>query len=177
VNQRAFPFTPVFIIILSLATSLAAFSDWQSPLRLILALAFLLICPGMAYVPLLRLNNFAVELPVAIALSLGLDTIVAATTLYLHRWQAEPVLVVLAALSLLGAALQLWQTRNRNKAGEVPYRRGQLSMAVEGLSETRMLSSVQRQETASRPRSRPRPRIPAAARRRRTRRGHVRHRA
>ena len=78
-------------------------------MRTLTALAFLLLCPGMALVPLLRLGSLDLVLPVGLAVSLVLDTLVAAASLYLRAWQPGMVLFVLIGIALCGAAIQLWQ--------------------------------------------------------------------
>lgn len=76
-------------------------------LRLGVTLWFLLICPGMAFIPLLRLPSASSEWTLAIALSLALSTLVPEFMLYTVRWSPQASLVLLVSLSLLGAILQL----------------------------------------------------------------------
>jgi uncharacterized membrane protein len=104
-------FWPALIILTSLMTGVFYLADEPSFARSLVALAFLLFCPGMAFVPLLRLRNLNLELPVGLALSLVLDTLVAAITLYLHAWHPDTVLFILIGFTLCGAILQLWQAQ------------------------------------------------------------------
>jgi len=98
---------PVIIVASALGTGLATFRDAAAAARPALSLWFLLICPGMAFVRLLRLNDAIAQLTLAVALSLALDTIVAVAMLYAGFWSPKGILGVVIALSLLGAALQI----------------------------------------------------------------------
>ncbi len=98
---------PVLIILSALGAGLMTFGDTVSTMRRALVLWFLFICPGMAFVRLLRLNDGIAQLTLAIALSLALDTIVAGSMLYAGVWSPKGILSIVIALSLLGAALQI----------------------------------------------------------------------
>ena len=105
-------FLPGLIILTSLLTGGFYLAGEPSLVRTLTALAFLLFCPGMAFVPLLRLRNLDLVLPVGLALSLVLDTLVAAASLYLRAWQPGAVLFILIGCALCGAAIQLWHVHN-----------------------------------------------------------------
>ena len=98
---------PIIIIISALAVGGVTFGDVTSPMRPLLALWFLVACPGMALVRLLQLGETFTELTLAIAVSLALDTIVAGTMLYIGAWSPRWSLLVLIGISLFGAVLQL----------------------------------------------------------------------
>ena len=74
--------------------------------RLPVVLVFLLLGPGMAFVPLLDLGDPVAELTVAVGISLAVDLAVALAMLYAGAWSPPATLVVLAAFALGGAALQ-----------------------------------------------------------------------
>ena len=76
------------------------------PLRPLVVLWFLAVCPGMAVVRLLRLRDGVSELVLAVAVSLSLETLVAAIALYGGRWSPELVLDVVAGIALAGAAAE-----------------------------------------------------------------------
>lgn len=88
-------------------TFVPALSNLSTGLRLCVTLWFLLICPGMAFIPLLRLSNASGEWTLAIAISLALDTLVAEFMLYTERWSPPSILLILICLSLIGLLLQL----------------------------------------------------------------------
>jgi uncharacterized membrane protein len=76
-------------------------------MRPFLALWFLLICPGMALVRFLGIQDSLTELVIAIALSLGLDTAVAMVMLYIGFWSIQLGAVILIGMSTLGAIIQI----------------------------------------------------------------------
>lgn len=75
--------------------------------RPLAAFWFLLVCPGMAFVPLLGIGDRLVALTLGIALSLSLGVLVALGMLGLGVWSATLGLRILIGVSLAGAALQL----------------------------------------------------------------------
>ncbi len=79
----------------------------ESSLRTALAVWFLLACPGLALAPLVGLRDGLGTVTVAIALSIALDTIVAAALVYAGAWSPVAAFVILAAITLAGAARQL----------------------------------------------------------------------
>ncbi len=97
------------------ATALVAgiflIADVGTPVRPIVTLWFLLICPGMAFVRLLRLEDRLAEVTLAIAVSIALDTVVAAGMVYAKVWSPVLGLLVLAGLTLVGTALQVLDRR------------------------------------------------------------------
>lgn len=74
---------------------------------------FLLVCPGMAFVRLLELDNTITELTVALALSLTLDALVAWLLVLGGQWQPRWGLVILMGLTAVGIVLQVRQGRQR----------------------------------------------------------------
>ena len=111
---------PAIIGASALAAGLLALLDVASPLRPLAALWFMAICPGMAFVRLLRLDDPVAEWSLAIALSIALDAIVAAVILYSGVRSFKWGLGVLIVLSLIGTAIQLGVGRARSgRAREV----------------------------------------------------------
>lgn len=97
---------PIIIIASACGVAFGMAGDMPVLLRSMLAFWFLLICPGMAFVPLLQFNERSTELTLAIALSIALDTIVAETMVLARVWSPGWGLAVLIALCLTGAGLQ-----------------------------------------------------------------------
>lgn len=92
---------PAVLLLSTLAVSLAAFLEWQSPFRPLITLWFMAVCPGMA---LLRV--FGLRLPVsgwtlAIAFSLALDSAVGIALLYAGRWSWQTGLIILISITVL----------------------------------------------------------------------------
>ncbi len=103
-----FPWLWQAIIILSaIAAALFTFMFPQTPLRPIVVMWFLFICPGMMLVRFLRLNELVVEWVLALALSLALDAIVSGIVLYAEKWSPVAILGIIIGLSLAGAITQL----------------------------------------------------------------------
>lgn len=75
--------------------------------RTMLAIWFLLACPGLALAPLVRLHDALGTVTVAIALSIAIDTIVASALLYCGAWSPAAAYAILAAITIGGAARQL----------------------------------------------------------------------
>ncbi len=98
---------PGILLLSTAAVLLAAFMGWQSPLRPIITLWFMVVCPGMA---LLRV--FGLRLPVsgwtlAIAFSLALDTAVGIALLYAGKWSWQTGLIILASITVVSALIDL----------------------------------------------------------------------
>lgn len=94
------------VVVAAVAAAGAALAGAPEALRVPLVLGFLLIGPGMAFVPLLDLGDPVAELTVALGVSLALDVAVAMAMLYAGAWSPIAGLLVLAAIALTGAALQ-----------------------------------------------------------------------
>ena len=95
------------LTVLSLAwlAQLVVWLGMSNPLRLICVLAFLLVGPGLAFVPLLRIGGWP-GWTMAVGLSLALDTVVSTAMIYAGIWSPEATLMVLVMLSLIGAVCQ-----------------------------------------------------------------------
>jgi hypothetical protein len=78
----------------------------HSPLRVAVVLWFVLVCPGMAIVRLLRLPDAVAELTLAVAVSLTLATFIAGIGLYSGLWAPGATLAVLIAITIGAAALR-----------------------------------------------------------------------
>jgi uncharacterized membrane protein len=80
---------------------------WHSPVRVVLALAFLLFCPGLALGELLDVREPVQRLALATAASLALETLVGVALLYAGAYSAELAFAIVLALSgaILAAAV------------------------------------------------------------------------
>lgn len=110
--SRAYPQWPVIIALSSILASMLVVADISSPVRSAVVLWFLLSCPGMALVRLLRLQEWVFELTLGIALSIALDTLVAGAMLYGGVWSPRWGVAFLACLSLMGVGLQVAASRD-----------------------------------------------------------------
>ena len=105
-------FWPAIIIISALVVTMTELQDVQYAVRPWLAFGFILVCPGMALVRLLRIEGAVMELILAIAVSLLLAIFVATATVYAGVWSPGASLAILAAISIVGAGLQLLHTQH-----------------------------------------------------------------
>jgi hypothetical protein len=82
-------------------------AGWHSPVRVVLALAFLLFCPGLALAELLDVREPVLQLALATGASLALETLVGVALLYAGVYSAELAFAVVLALSaaILAAAV------------------------------------------------------------------------
>ncbi len=91
-----------------MALSLAIALDVHGPAREVLALWFFLTCPGMAIVGLLDVEDLLGEMVLAIAVSIAIGMLLALAMLVTHSWSPDAATAILLALSVLGAAAQVW---------------------------------------------------------------------
>lgn len=108
---------PMILLLSTLAVCLAAFLDWQSPLRLIIALWFMVVCPGMALVRVFGLRLPVSSWTLAIAFSLAIDSTVGIALLYSGNWSWQTGLIILGSITVAGSILDLLP---RQPAGPQP---------------------------------------------------------
>ena len=102
------PFGWPHVILLSCAAmSALALADPGGPVALAATLWFLLVCPGMALSPLLPRVSGPSRLGLAVALSLAVDTAVAAAMLAAGSFSAAGGLLALEVVCLAGCAAQV----------------------------------------------------------------------
>ena len=97
---------PVVLMLSTLTVSLAAFLDWQSPLRPLITLWFMIICPGMALLRVFRLRLAAAGWTLAIAFSLALDTAIGIALLYSGHWSWQTGLIILVAITFISTLIE-----------------------------------------------------------------------
>ncbi len=98
---------PLVIMLSGLLLGLAVLAGLAGLPRVILTFWFLLVCPGMAIVQLVPVEEGPARWSMAIALSLVLDTLVAETMALARVWSMPAALGVLIVVSLLGSLVQL----------------------------------------------------------------------
>jgi hypothetical protein len=99
-------FWPFILWLSALSIGVVTIGDLDFPLRPLLAFWFLLVCPGMAFVRLLRIKEGFAVWTLAIALSLALDAIVAGAMLYAGFWSPTTGLLILVGITLVGVGIQ-----------------------------------------------------------------------
>ena len=80
--------------------------DLGGPVRYLVVVPFVLVCPGLAWARLLRIGDAADTLGVGIALSIALVTLVAQAMALASWWSPGVGYLVLAALTGAGLALE-----------------------------------------------------------------------
>jgi heme A synthase len=115
---------PAAIAALGLALIALMRTDAYPALRLPAAIGFLLVCPGMALVRLLRIHSPLLEWMLALAVSIALDGLVGSIFIYSETWAPETVVATLllgsVALALVQLVLlKLWPPNTRRKASHV----------------------------------------------------------
>jgi hypothetical protein len=104
---------PVLILLFTGAVGLiilAPTSDTVNtvvPIRPLLLMLFLFVCPGMTVVRFFRVGEAVSELVIGVALSFTVGAFVAGIFLYAHAWSPIYILDVLLGFCLAGAISQL----------------------------------------------------------------------
>jgi hypothetical protein len=93
----------LLIVLFAIAAGIFAFAGTDTQIRSAIVLGFLVICPGMMLVRLIRLREPLFEWVLALALSLAVDAIVAGILLYAGRWSPTSAFVILLGLTVVGA--------------------------------------------------------------------------
>lgn len=102
---------PPVLLFSALLAGVLAFANLDSPLRAVIVLWFMLVCPGLALIRLAHLADPVAELAVGIALSVALASVVAAALLYAGAWSPQAVLGVLIAATVTGVGLDVGRRR------------------------------------------------------------------
>lgn len=105
--SRLFWLWPIVITTSSIGIALVTFSTLASNIRPALAFWFLFVCPGMAFVRLLRIEDHIIELTIAVALSLAIEALLSMIMIYTETWSPDLGLLVLIGLCVIGVILQL----------------------------------------------------------------------
>jgi uncharacterized membrane protein len=103
---------PTLIVASTLATGVLVFGGFDAPLRSIVVLAFLLVCPGLALVRLLRIREPVTEVTLGVALSVALAVVVPGTMLYAGAWSPQLGLALLIAATLAASVHELLRPRS-----------------------------------------------------------------
>jgi hypothetical protein len=107
----------------ALLTAILFAVDTDSGVRAFVVIAFLLIGPGLAIVRLLQIRDSMTEAILAVAASLGLETVVATALLATGYWAPGVALgiVVVVTLVFVGAqaidSRELWPRRDAARLG------------------------------------------------------------
>ena len=94
------------IIVLSAGAAGLVTVGAGGPVRVVVVIWFLLVCPGMTLVRGFRLDEPLLEWVLAVVLSLVVDSIVGGVLLYCGRWSSSSAFAVLIGFSIGGALIQ-----------------------------------------------------------------------
>jgi uncharacterized membrane protein len=94
---------------------------WHSPVRVVLALAFLLFGPGLALAELLEIRDPVQRLAVATGASLALETIVGVALLYAGAYSAGLAFAIVLGLSAGALAAAVVRTARGPVSDDVDY--------------------------------------------------------
>lgn len=97
----------------AMALDLAVVAGQHGPLRLFLATWFLMVCTGMAFVPLLAIPAAASELLIGVAVSIALDAVVTTAIVEIGGLSLWSGLLALEVICLAGCVAQLRWPRRR----------------------------------------------------------------
>lgn len=98
---------PLIIGGTGIAVVLMVAANFESPLRIILVIGFLFVCPGMAFVRLLHLHSHFAEFMLAVALSLTIAMLVSEMLVLMRIWSPLGSLLAIVIIALIGVVLQL----------------------------------------------------------------------
>jgi hypothetical protein len=104
------------VIAACLAVLAANFRMDPGPLRVAVALSFLLVVPGMVFVRLCGLGEGLTGVVLAVALSVTFETGAALAMVYARAWHPNLLLLALCAGSLFGALCEVAFRRPRAAA-------------------------------------------------------------
>ena len=104
---------PVVLALSTLAAGVAVYGGLPGAIRAPVVLWFVLVCPGMALIRLVRLGSVAAELTLAVALSIALAVLVPSALLYADAWSPPLGLAILMALTTAATAADGARARAR----------------------------------------------------------------
>lgn len=102
---------PVALMVAGLLTALVVLTGIFPLPRLVLVFAFLFLGPGLAFARLLPADDIFARVTLSIALSLGIDAVVAMILLYMDAWSYQNILLIIVGITLLGSILQISHPR------------------------------------------------------------------
>ncbi|GCE12662.1 hypothetical protein [Tengunoibacter tsumagoiensis] len=105
--MRSILLWPLVIIASTIAVGLVTFVQPDLAIRPFVVMWFLFICPGMAVVRLLYLQDKVAEWSLGIALSLSLDAIITSLFMYSGHWSSYGTLAILMWVSFCCSLVQI----------------------------------------------------------------------
>lgn len=87
--------------------------DVEGPFRALISVWFLAVCPGAAWVRLVRIEDQAARWTIAIAASLSVELLVALGMVYTGWWSVGWGFAIVATVAIVGA---VWDLLRRDRA-------------------------------------------------------------
>ena len=87
-------------ILLGIEAGIASLGNAPPEIRLPVVLGFLLICPGVAVVRLIAIEDRLHQLTLALALSLGISSLASLVAVYAGVWSPNGILLVVIGLTI-----------------------------------------------------------------------------
>ena len=98
-----------------LAAVTGVLGEVGTPIQPVLVLWFVLVCPGLAFVGLIRPPSRLFALTLSIAVSCALAVVVAQAMLFAGAWSPVTGLIILAALTTVGAGADVRVVRRARR--------------------------------------------------------------
>ncbi|MDQ3865332.1 MAG: hypothetical protein M3304_00670 [Actinomycetota bacterium] len=109
---------PAVSVVSTVAVAAVVLSDVAPRVRAAFVLWFLVVCPGMALVRLLRLRDRIAEWTLAVALSIVLAILISSVMLYAGKWSPVHGLAILAGTTLAATVADVARAvRERHRTG------------------------------------------------------------
>ncbi len=99
---------PAVLILSCIGALLVSMIPLFQGVRILVLLWFMLVCPGLAFVQLLNIDQPLIELSLSIALSLAIEMMLALIMLLLDRWQPQQALLALVGITTIGTLIQYY---------------------------------------------------------------------
>jgi hypothetical protein len=98
---------PLVLVVSTVILAVLIGLNVESDFRFIVTFAYLLVCPGMAYIRLLRLSNPLMEWMLAIAASISIELLLSEIMVLTRLWSPNSAFYVIALFSVAGALIQV----------------------------------------------------------------------
>ena len=104
---EAFALRPGALLLVTAGAAVCFVADWQSPIRAVIGLGFMLFVPGLAIAEMLGVSETLHRLAIATGASLATETVVALALLYAGVFTVGRAFAIVVALTLLAVLAAL----------------------------------------------------------------------
>lgn len=141
---------PAVIIASAVILVAVTILDVAGPIRAVVALWFLLVCMGMAFLPLAGIRpSTPLELALIPLFSIVLDSLTATCLTLLGAFSQASALVALIGLAVVGCVLQLRATRTPKTSEPREKRRSPAAASAYACSRARIAEATRREPSSS----------------------------